>query len=166
MRQTGVVIARSDRHAVVEVRRMSACAGCHKAASESSVMTGSDAATEPHTDVCADCQMFPVVAELSVTALNEIGAEVGDRVVIESSTQLILGYAAAVFSLPLLLAFICGIAAALWILPGAPAAAFIGAVVGFAAAFVIDKRIIDRSAKEKTVYTVIKRITKGPGLPA
>ncbi len=140
---------------------MSACAGCHKADAGRSLTDDAGTASALHTDVCADCQMFPVAAELSVTARNEIGAEIGDRVVIESSTQLILGYAAAVFFLPLLLALICGLAVALWIFPGVPTAAFLGAAGGFAAAFVIDKKIVDRSAKEKTVYTVIKRLTKG-----
>ena len=161
MQQIGTVISISDTHAQVEVRRMSACSRCHKANPGTSV---TDEA-EVLTDVCGQCTMFPTEPTLTVDAVNEIGALPGERVVLQSSTELILGYAAAVFFLPLLLAFLLGcIMSAL--LPASAWAPFAGAAIGFAAAFFIDRAVLDRKAKEKTVYTIIKRLTKGPGATA
>ena len=42
---------------------------------------------------------------------------------------------------------------------------YLGAVLGFVGAFAAVKLIFDRRAKEKTVYTIIKRLTKGSGNP-
>ncbi len=160
MRQIGIITESMNHTATVEVKRMSACSGCHKA------NPGMDTAqADPLSDVshCHECSMFPVDTEMTVRAVNEIGAAVGERVVIESATELILGYAAAVFLLPIGMAFLFGCILALAI----PAAwsAYLGAVLGFVGAFAVVKLIFDRRAKEKTVYTIIKRLTKGPGIP-
>ena len=154
MRQIGLVTAADDRRAVVSVRRMSACEGCHKA------NPGMNTDGEVTYTSCHECSMFPVEEEMRVDAINEVGAQTGERVVIESSTELILGYAAAVFFLPILAAFVLGCAGAV-LLPGQTWAAAVGAVLGFAAAFAVDRLVLDRRAKEKTVYTIVKRLTKG-----
>ena len=160
MRQIGIVTESINRTATVEVKRMSACSGCHRANPGMESVQGEALSDLSH---CHECSMFPVDTEMTVRAVNEIGAAVGERVVIESATELILGYAAAVFLLPIGLAFLCGCIFAL-VIP-AVWSPYLGAVVGFIGAFAAVKLIFDRRAKEKTVYTIIKRLTKGPGIP-
>ncbi|MBQ8577985.1 MAG: SoxR reducing system RseC family protein [Clostridia bacterium] len=159
MRQIGIIQSNEGTHAAVTVRRMSACEGCHKA------NPGMNTDGEVTYSACHECSMFPVDEELTVTARNEIGADVGDRVVLESSSERILGYAAAVFLLPILLAAVLGcVFAALiptvW-------SAYLGAAVGFVGAFLIVKFVVDRHAKEKTVYHIVRIMTtsKGFGTP-
>ncbi|MBR5870233.1 MAG: SoxR reducing system RseC family protein [Clostridia bacterium] len=153
MRQIGIVTAVNEQKTTVAVRRMSACSGCHKA--------NQGNRTEDAADVlhCHECAMFPTETEMTVCAVNEIGAAVGERVVIESATEMILGYAAAVFLMPIGLAFFFGCIFALVI--DTAWSAYLGAVVGFVGAFAAVKLIFDRRAKEKTTYTIIKRLTKG-----
>ena len=160
MRQIGIVTEISGRCAAVEVKRMSACSGCHHA---NPGMDANQNENPTDTSHCHECSMFPVDTEMTVRAVNEIGAGIGDRVVIESATELILGYAAAVFLLPIGAAFLFGCLLALAI--GAEWSAYLGAVLGFIGAFAAVKLIFDRRAKEKTVYTIIKRLTKGSGTP-
>ena len=160
MRQIGIVTDIIQQKAAVEVKRMSACSGCHRA---NPGMNETHATPTFDTSHCHECSMFPVETEMTVTAVNEIGAEVGERVVIESATELILGYAAAVFLLPIGMAFFLGCIFAL-VIP-AEWSVYLGAVLGFVGAFAAVKLIFDRRAKEKTVYTIIKRLTKGSGNP-
>ena len=160
MRQIGIVTEIKQNIATVEVKRMSACSGCHKA---NPSMDPAPTDTIADTSHCHECSMFPVDTEMTVSAVNEIGAAAGDRVVIESSTELILGYAAAVFLLPIGLAFLFGCIFAL-VIP-AEWSAYLGAVIGFVGAFAAVKLIFDRRAKEKTVYTIIKRLMKGSEIP-
>ena len=160
MRQIGIVTEHHQNTAVVEVRRMSACSGCHRADPGMDPAAGAELFDVSH---CHECSMFPVDTELTVSAVNEIGAVTGERVVIESSTELILGYAAAVFLLPIGAAFLIGCLCALAI--AAEWSAYLGAVIGFVGAFVAVKLLFDRRAKEKTVYTIIKRLTKGTNIP-
>lgn len=159
MRQIGIVTENHQNTALVEVKRMSACSGCHHA------NPGMDAAaSEEGFDVshCHECSMFPVDTEMTVSAVNEIGAAVGDRVVIESATELILGYAALVFLLPIGAAFLVGCLLSLAI--PSEWSAYLGAVIGFVGAFAFIKLFYDRRAKEKTIYTIIKRLTKGTNI--
>ncbi len=151
MRQIGVVSSVSGTSAYVAVRRMSACEGCHKA------NPGMASVGDVTYASCHECSMFPVETEMTVLANNGISASPGDRVLIESSTEQILGYAVAVFLLPLLLAFLGGIAGAY--VTTAAWAPYLGAVIGFVGAFVFVKTVVDRHAKEKTVYTVVRVLT-------
>ncbi len=143
MRQIGVVVAVSGRGAAVEVQRMSACDACHH---------GQQKDAGGHT--CSECRMFPTEDKMTVDAVNEIGARVGDRVIIETATEQILGYAAAVFLLPLLLAVVGGCVFA-WLIETAWSA-YVGALIGFFGAFVAVKYTVDKRAKSRTVYTVIR----------
>lgn len=160
MRQIGIITECMNQTATVEVKRMSACSGCHKANPGMDPGSGEVLSDVSH---CHECSMFPVDTEMTVRAVNEIGAGIGERVVIESATELILGYAAAVFLMPIGLAFLCGCIFALAI--PTTWSAYLGAVIGFIGAFAAVKLIFDRRAKEKTVYTIIKRLTKGLGIP-
>ncbi len=150
MRQIGIITKTNETTAEISVRRLSACDGCHKANPGMQTDDGVVYAS------CHECSMFPTETALSVTAENPIGAAVGDRVVIESSSQLILLYAAAVFLLPLLLAAVLGVAFAAWM--DAVWSPYLGAVVGFVGAFVLVKLIFDRHALTHTTHTIIKRL--------
>ena len=80
MTQTATVCAIKEATAIVEVRRESACAGCHAGG-------------------CLGCGKT-VRAE----ADNDVGACVGDVVEIEATTTRVLWHAALVFLMPLVLA--------------------------------------------------------------
>lgn len=136
MKQTAIVIEVKDGKATVEVERSSACAGC----------------SESHD--CIACKK-----KIRVTADNAAGANVGDRVVIESGSERILGYAALVFVLPLLLAF-----AAFFIARGVGAGDTVS-LICCVAAFVVSLSVIlpllNKSAKSKNKITVVGKITDG-----
>lgn len=81
----------NGKYAVVETERRSACDGCHK---------------NTNGEGCAMCKIFGGNAKVSARARNTVGAQVGDKVEIESSSARMLGYAALVFILPLVLAVV------------------------------------------------------------
>ena len=149
MKQLGVILSSDGNTATVSVQRMSACSGCHKA--------NPGMETEGYS-ACHECSVFPVETEMTVRAHNEAGADAGDRVVVETASRTVLGYAAAVFLLPLILAVIGGILFSFfgeW--TGWP---YLGALTGFVGAFVFVKLVVDRYASEKTTYTIVKIIRK------
>ncbi|MCQ2431420.1 MAG: SoxR reducing system RseC family protein [Clostridia bacterium] len=148
MRKLGMVRETNGTKALVAVQRMSACAGCHKA----------DPGSDGGENACHECSIFPVGTELTVTAENAIGAVPGDRVALETATQTVLGYAAAVFLLPLVLALIGGIAGN--VLTAASWAPALGAVSGFVLAFVFVRLTVNRYAEKKTVYSVVEIVRR------
>ncbi len=77
--------------AVVRVARRAACDGCHKAEGDKG---------------CSVCTLLGGNGETRARALNTAGACVGDSVAVESRTRRILGYAALVFLMPILLSMI------------------------------------------------------------
>ena len=87
MESVGRVVETAGEVATVEVRRTSACEGCHKSAEGG----------------CSVCTLMG--GENSrvtrTSARNPLGAKVGDRVRIESPASRVLLWAAAVFLLPL-----------------------------------------------------------------
>ncbi|MHB1151012.1 MAG: SoxR reducing system RseC family protein [Eubacteriales bacterium] len=84
MKQTAKVTAVDGNKATVEVNRTSACSECGKNGS------------------CFACKSI-VTSE----AKNEIGAVPGDTVTVESSSVRIVGYAAAVFVMPIAAGIFC-----------------------------------------------------------
>ena len=89
MNTIAVVKETNGKYAVVETERKSACDGCHK---------------NENGEGCAMCKIFGGSAKISAKAKNGVGARVGDKVEIESSSGRMLGYAAFVFVLPLIFA--------------------------------------------------------------
>lgn len=79
----------SDKVAVVEAARKSACDGCHKMA---------------QGENCSVCTLLGGDRKITAKANNKIGAEVGDRVEIESSSGLLMLYAVIIFMLPIVAA--------------------------------------------------------------
>ena len=92
MRVKGTVVEIvSEEIAVVSVERRAACDGCHKAAEDKG---------------CSVCSLLGGNRESRSRALNRVGAMQGDTVALESRTSRILGYAALVFMLPVVLGLI------------------------------------------------------------
>ena len=91
MKTVATVIATDGRIATVETERTSACEGCHKNADGKS---------------CSVCSLVGGERKFTARAYNEIGAKVGDRVMIESRTERVIWYAVLVFVLPLLVALL------------------------------------------------------------
>ena len=151
MRQIGKVTAlkKDGAYAVISVMRMSACEGCHKA--DPGMFSEHAGESFP---VCHECSMFPTDPTLAVDAENPLGAGVGDRVIIESASSQILGYAAGVFFLPIFLSAVLGMIGGL--LFGKTWVICLLAVIGFVGAFLFAKFVLDRHAREHTVYTVVK----------
>ncbi|MBO7148702.1 MAG: SoxR reducing system RseC family protein [Clostridia bacterium] len=75
--------------ATVEVSRKSICEGCHNMANSKG---------------CSACLTFGDKTAYA-KAYNTIGAKVGDRVVVSASSQRVISYCAAIFFLPIVLAF-------------------------------------------------------------
>lgn len=82
MKATGTVIEVKGGYATVKSERHSACDGCHS------------------KDFCLSCSK----KEITVTVPDTIGVRPGDEVEIETPSQTVLGYAAAIFVLPILVA--------------------------------------------------------------
>lgn len=82
MRQSGVVRETNGDFATVEVMQTSACVGCSQ------------------QEGCIHCKK-----KITCSAYNQIGAVAGDKVILESSSAVILLYAVLVFLLPLM---VCG----------------------------------------------------------
>lgn len=91
MKTKATVIAVDRDRATVESERVSACEGCHKS-------------TEG--EGCSVCSLMGPNRKIQTQAYNPLGAKVGDEVMIESATGRLLGYAALVFLLPLVMALI------------------------------------------------------------
>lgn len=79
------VIATEGKVATVEVKRKSACEGCHK-------MTLGEG--------CGVCSLLGSDSRFEAKAENGLGARVGDRVEVETGTGRVLFYSALVFLLP------------------------------------------------------------------
>lgn len=83
MKQVADVKEIRGEDAILTVKRQSMCDGCHKEGG------------------CGHCSQV-----LEVTVKNTLGAEVGDKVEIETPGATVIGVAALVFLLPLLLSFL------------------------------------------------------------
>ena len=85
------VTAIEGKFAVVENERKSACDGCHKNIDGNS---------------CSICSLAGGNRKISMRAYNKIGAEVGDRVEVETESSRVLWYAALIFLFPIFSAMV------------------------------------------------------------
>lgn len=116
MQQTGQVIATQGPYATVSVLRASACEGCHKKA-----------------EGCSACSLLGAGRRHTARAQNPVGARAGDSVLLETPDRTVLFYAALVFLVPLLCAFLAyALAAPTWGWESAASGLF--ALGGFAVA--------------------------------
>ena len=121
MKQKAIVRAVNGRYATVEVSRSAMCDGCVKQNCTS------------HT--CAAGAMFGSAKTMTAKAKNPLGAVVGDTVWVESADKTVLGYAALVFLMPIMICMLFYAAAeALFNTVGVSYAA---AALGFAASFAV-----------------------------
>lgn len=145
MESIGRVVETREGLVTVEVKRTSACEGCHKRADGG----------------CSVCTLMG--GESSRTARtvaeNPLGAEVGDTVKVESPTGKVLGLAAAVFLLPPILAAI-GFAAACAITERL-AWQVVGAAAGFALCFAGLRICSQVMEKRRPMATVTAILAKG-----
>lgn len=118
MKTEAVVISTDGRFAVVETERTSACEGCHKSEDGKG---------------CSVCSLMGGDRKLSARAKNTVGAQAGDRVMIESQTGRMLYYAVLVFLLPVVISLLCYAGASL--LTAQMAWKLMGAAMGFCLTF-------------------------------
>ena len=85
MLTTAKVIDLEGNIAIVEVKRKSACEGCHK-------MTSGEG--------CGVCSLLGSDSRFTSRALNRIGAKIGDSVEVQSATGRVLLYSALIFLAP------------------------------------------------------------------
>ena len=144
MLERAVVIETEGNIAVIEVKRSSMCEGCHK-------FSGSDCA--------GHCEISGLVAGNGKTvrtkALNQIGAVAGDRVRIETDSKKVVGYAALVFILPIIICAVFYYIGSL--IFSAISGAVLSAFVGFFLAFV-GIAVYDRIKRTKLPEIVITDI--------
>ena len=144
MRQRATVIHTEGTLAEIEVKRATMCDGCEK-----------------NGNCGHPCELTGIVAgsgKMRTTAQNKIGAEQGDTVEVETESTKVLGYAAIVFLMPILVcAAFYFIANTLW-QDEAPAliAAAAGFVLSFAGISVYD-RTKKKSAPDIQIVDIIKR---------
>ena len=119
MRQKALVIETNGSIAKIKVFRSTMCEGCSK-----------------HSEgkTCACGELLGANRVMIAEAANEIGAKIGDAVEVETSTSVVLGYAALVFILPVAVFFLLYAAAeAIFSYVYAP---WIAGIIGFLLAFI------------------------------
>ena len=99
MLTTAKVIDMEGNIAIVEVRRKSACEGCHK-------MTSGEG--------CGVCSLLGSDSSFTSRALNRIGAKIGDRVEVQSATGRVLLYSALVFLGPVIVGLLLYALSGFW----------------------------------------------------
>lgn len=124
-------------YAQVRVRRASACAGAH------------------NCGTCDHCSMMENAPEIVVSAFNSCGAQVGDTVTVESATAGVLGAAALLYLVPILLFFVgyaigSGLALSK---SGAIAGGGVGFAIGILGAFGLDRYRRSRPVSYRIVST-------------
>ncbi len=139
MQRLAVVTEACGDFAVVEVSRETACESCHS------------------REGCTACIVLSENRAFKTRARNEAHASVGDRVMIETESTTVIGYAAAVFLLPLVLAGLGWFIGGLFGEGMLPA---VSALIGFAAAFAFLYFVLDRSAARRVDVRIV-RIIKG-----
>lgn len=138
MKQKAVVKSTAGKYAMVEVSRSTMCDGCVKQDCQS------------HT--CAAGAMFGSAKTMTVRVKNPLGAAVGDTVWVESADRTVLGYAALVFLMPIVVCSVLYAAAdAIFARNWIP---YLAAAVGFVGAFAI-LGILERKKKKEEPDIVI-----------
>lgn len=140
MRKAAVVVADLGGFKEIEVSRSSACEGC----------------SQNKDGSCHACiALGDKNRAMRTKARDELGAEVGDRVIVETDSGTVIRYAAEVFLLPILLAavgyFVGG-------LIGGEIVPYIGALLGFAAAFVFVKLVPAKRAENNCDVRIVRII--------
>lgn len=147
MRQKAIVKSVEGRYATVEVSRSAMCDGC--------------ANQDCSSHTCAAGALFGASKTMTARAKNPLGAVAGDTVWIESADKTVLGYAALVFLMPIVVCMILyaaadALSAAAWI-PYAAASA------GFAGSFVVIGMVEQKKRNEEpdvVITDILNRVTE------
>ncbi|MBE6707780.1 MAG: hypothetical protein E7578_00885 [Ruminococcaceae bacterium] len=140
MVQRAKVIGFKNGLAEIEVSRKAMCDGCHK------------------MQCSGKCAMSGIMSsgkKMTAYAINKADAEIGDSVEVSTSDKEVLGAAAAVFILPLIMGLICYVTTTL--LGLSSDICIISAVVGFIIVFPF-LRIFERKMKNNEPRLTILRI--------
>ena len=110
-------------------------------------------------DDCGSCEVCHYASKIRVVAQNPIGAQVGDRVEIETQTSRVLSAAVLVYVVPFILFFIgYAIAAALHMTEGY---SMLMSFAFFAVGFVVIALVGRRHKKNPITYEIINVIGSG-----
>ena len=142
MRQRATVCETKGKEAVIIVARATMCEGCEKHGCEGH---------------CELTGLLSTGSKFKTRALNKIGAEVGNIVEVETSSSRVLGYAALVFILPIIVAGVFYYIASTFFDAEGPAllCALGGFVITFALIAVID-RIKRKKAPDIEIVSIVK----------
>lgn len=142
MRQRAVVLETKGNLAVIEVSRASMCDGCEK-----------NGGCSGHCDISG---IISGSGKMTARAENRIGAAVGDKVEVETESSRVLGYAALVFLLPIVVC--AAFYAVANIITQNGGISVLSAVIGFVLTFlgiaVFDRKI----AKKKPDIVIVNRL--------
>lgn len=136
------VIETNGKTATVEAEKKAACSGCQKNTDGNS---------------CEICGLVGSNKKIQAKAKNDIGAEVGDTVEIESGTGRMLGYSLLVFILPIVIGVVCYFTAGYF--SSEESTKLISAVIGFIIMFIIDfiiSKIIENKRCDVNIVRIIK----------
>ncbi len=111
-------------------------------------------------DDCGSCEVCHYASKIRVEARNPIGASVGDRVEIETSTSKVLGAAVLVYVVPFVLFFI-GYAIAALLLDMAELPSMLVSFAFFAAGFAVVAIVGKRHKKNPITYEITNIIGCG-----
>lgn len=144
MRQRAVVLETKGNIAVIEVSRSTMCDGCEK-----------NSGCAGHCDITG---IMSAGNKMKAKAENVIGAAVGETVEIETESSRVLGYAALVFLVPIVMcAVFYQIVLSLF---HDQAAAVGGAAAGFVLTFALIAIIDRKIAKRTPDIKIVGRITE------
>ncbi|MBQ4354959.1 MAG: SoxR reducing system RseC family protein [Clostridia bacterium] len=138
MRQRAVVLKTEGKIAEIEVSRASMCEGCEK-----------NGGCGGHCDITG---LVSSGGKMKAKAYNTIGAQPGDRVEVETDSRRVLGYAALVFLVPIV---VCALFyTAVFALTESSGWSVLSAALGFALTF-CGIALFDRKIAKRTPEIVI-----------
>ncbi len=144
MKTEAEVILIKGNIAVVRVRRQTMCDGCEKNSCEGS---------------CSAAALMGAGKTVDAEAENPVGASIGDRVTLESPDKKILGFAAIVFILPIVIC--AAVYAAALGLGANEKYSIIAAFVSFALTFAVIGAIERRMRQRRPDIVITSIIRKG-----
>lgn len=141
MKQTATVIEDGEI-ATVEIMRSSACDGCHK----------------HEGGGCVTCDIFGMSKKMTAKAKNEAGAKKGDRVILETASGRVLGYAAFVFMFPIISGLLFYLVADYF--SESQALPYLVSLAGFVLSFAVIYFTVNKRAKSRYDITIVSIVGK------
>ncbi len=143
MKQIAVVVKKNGERAVVETSRKTACDNCERKSCD------------------GGCEITGLIGsnkKMTAAAIDDIGAEVGDTVEIESKSSTVIGYAAVVFIFPIVAAMIFyGLG---MLISQSLTVHFVSSLIGFIASFAVIYFTLEKHAKKNPSIHIVGIIHK------